>query len=81
MSNDTILKAAIDTQIAVRGWRNTIVSRMTDRERSKGQTAFEYLGIILVVVAIIGGIAASGIGGSIKDKIAEQIDKIKTKEG
>lgn len=80
MSNDTMLKAAVDTQLAVRGWKNTVISRMTDRERSKGQTAFEYLGIILVVVAIIGGIAASGIGGSIKTKIGEQIDLIKTKD-
>lgn len=77
MSNDTMLKAAVDTQLAVRGWKNTVVSRMTGRERSKGQTAFEYLGIILVVVAIIGGIVASGIGGAIQGKITEQIDKIK----
>ncbi|MFE3515007.1 hypothetical protein [Streptomyces sp. NPDC059166] len=75
--NDTMLKAAVDTQLAVRGWRNTVVARMTGRERSKGQTAFEYLGIILVVVAIIGGIAASGIGGDIKAKISEQVGKIK----
>lgn len=80
MSNNTVLKAAVDTQLAVRGWKNTVISRMTDRERSKGQTAFEYLGIILVVVAIIGGIAASGIGGDIQEKIGDQIDKIKTKD-
>ncbi|MBO0918326.1 hypothetical protein P8A22_13910 [Streptomyces laculatispora] len=77
MPNDTILKAAVDTQIAVSGWRDTVVRRMTDPSRSKGQTAFEYLGIILVVVAIIGGIAASGIGGDIKKKISEQVDKVK----
>ncbi|MEK8144687.1 hypothetical protein NKH18_32715 [Streptomyces sp. M10(2022)] len=75
--NDTMLKTAVDAQLAVRGWANTVVTRMTGRERSKGQTAFEYLGIILVVVAIIGGIAASGIGGAIKTRIATLVDQIK----
>ncbi|MEV7865668.1 hypothetical protein AB0P17_06105 [Streptomyces sp. NPDC088124] len=81
MSNNMMLKAAVDTQIRVNGWKKTVVSHMTDKNRTKGQTAFEYLGIILVVVAIIGGIAASGIGGEIKDKISEQIKNLKAGGG
>ncbi|MFP1629235.1 hypothetical protein ACLB9X_29615 [Streptomyces sp. 5K101] len=77
MSNDTLLKAAVDTQVRVNGWKNTVISRMTDRECSKGQTALEYLGIIMVVVVIIGAIVGTGIGGKITAKINEQIDKIK----
>ncbi|MEW2550551.1 hypothetical protein [Streptomyces zhihengii] len=77
MSNDTLLKATVNTQLRVNGWKNTVVRRMTDRERSKGQTALEYLGIIMVVVVIIGAIVGTGIGGKITEKINEQIDKIK----
>ncbi|MFE3737621.1 Flp family type IVb pilin [Streptomyces sp. NPDC050509] len=74
-----MLKAAVDTQIRVNGWANTAVTRIQKRyaNMDRGQTAFEYLGIILVVVAIIGGIVASGIGGKIQGKITEQVDKVK----
>ncbi|MEV6316112.1 hypothetical protein [Streptomyces sp. NPDC051776] len=57
-------------------WKNTAVRAMTVRS-DRGQTAFEYLGIILVVVVIIGAIVGTDIGGNITDKIIEQIDKIK----
>ncbi|MFJ2215977.1 hypothetical protein ACIQVO_23310 [Streptomyces sp. NPDC101062] len=74
-----MLKAAVDTQIRVNGWTNTAVTKIQKRyaNMDRGQTAFEYLGIILVVVAIIGGIVASGIGGKIQEKITEQVDKVK----
>ncbi|WP_406387117.1 hypothetical protein [Streptomyces sp. NBC_00211] len=42
----------------------------------RGQTAFEYLGIILVVVVIIGAIVGTGIGQSITNKIKDQITAI-----
>ncbi|MFC8230541.1 MULTISPECIES: hypothetical protein [unclassified Streptomyces] len=76
MSN-TVLKTAVQTQLAVRGWKNTVVTRMAGRERSQGQTAFEYLGIILVVIAIIGGIVGLGIGTSITTRIGKLVDQIK----
>ncbi|MGW5342370.1 hypothetical protein [Streptomyces sp. NPDC004050] len=44
--------------------------------RDRGQTAFEYLGIILVVVVIIGAIVGTGIGQSITTKIAQQVESI-----
>ncbi|MEU9718494.1 hypothetical protein [Streptomyces sp. NPDC047976] len=44
--------------------------------RDRGQTAFEYLGIILVVVVIIGAIVGTGIGQSITTKIASQVESI-----
>ncbi|MET9695969.1 hypothetical protein ABZY31_03450 [Streptomyces sp. NPDC006529] len=51
--------------------------RMTDRnEGDRGQTAFEYLGIILVVVVIIGAIVGSGIGTAITDRIAAAVAAI-----
>ncbi|MFE3369223.1 hypothetical protein ACFXOR_22630 [Streptomyces sp. NPDC059164] len=61
----------LKTAVRVNGWANTAVSALQKRYAAKdrGQTAFEYLGIILVVVAIIGAIAAAGIGGNISDRI------------
>ncbi|MFG2999396.1 hypothetical protein [Streptomyces sp. NPDC048340] len=44
--------------------------------RDRGQTAFEYLGIILVVVVIIGAIVGTGIGKDITTKIKDQITAI-----
>jgi Flp pilus assembly pilin Flp len=66
MSNITL-----KTAIRVNGWANTAVSAIQKRyaDKDRGQTAFEYLGIVLVVVAIIGAIAASGIGGNISKRI------------
>ncbi|MFI5827179.1 hypothetical protein ACIA6C_07960 [Streptomyces sp. NPDC051578] len=44
--------------------------------RDRGQTAFEYLGIILVVVVIIGAIVGTGIGQDITNKIKSQVASI-----
>ncbi|MGW0751718.1 hypothetical protein [Streptomyces sp. NPDC002587] len=55
-----------------------ILARMRKRyagtgTRDRGQTAFEYLGIILVVVVIIGAIVGTGIGQDITNKIKSQV--------
>ncbi|WP_411082117.1 hypothetical protein [Streptomyces sp. cmx-18-6] len=72
--SDFTLKMAV----RVNGWTNTAVSAMQKRYAAKdrGQTAFEYLGIILVVVAIIGAIVATGIGGAISKRIKALVDQI-----
>lgn len=76
MSYSTLLKAAVETRIRVNGWKRTAAAALRARS-DRGQTAFEYLGIILVVVVIIGAIVGTGIGEDITTKISEQIDKIK----
>ncbi|MFJ2557815.1 MULTISPECIES: hypothetical protein [unclassified Streptomyces] len=78
MSNNMMLKAAVDTKVRVNGWANTAVSKIQKRSEAgdRGQTAFEYLGIILVVVAIIGGMVASGIGGAITTRITGLVGTI-----
>ena len=54
-----------------------MVDRMVTRmRREEGQTAAEYLGIIVVVVAIIGVLATTEIGTKIKEAILDQIGKI-----
>ncbi|MFE5244312.1 MULTISPECIES: hypothetical protein [unclassified Streptomyces] len=76
MSNITL-----KTAVRVNGWANTAVSAIQKRYEAKdrGQTAFEYLGIILVVVAIIGGMVASGIGGAITTRITGLVSSITAK--
>ncbi|MFC9030906.1 hypothetical protein [Streptomyces arboris] len=68
----------LKTAVRVNGWANTAVSAIQKRYAAKdrGQTAFEYLGIILVVVAIIGAIVATGIGGAISERIKGLVDAI-----
>jgi hypothetical protein len=46
-----------------------------------GQTAAEYMGILLIVAVIIGALFASGIGDQIVTKAHEQIDKIASGQG
>ncbi|MFJ2792895.1 MULTISPECIES: hypothetical protein [unclassified Streptomyces] len=68
----------LKTAVRVNGWANTAVSAIQKRYEAKdrGQTAFEYLGIILVVVAIIGAIMATGIGGAISNRISSMVTAI-----
>ncbi|MGW6843143.1 hypothetical protein [Streptomyces sp. NPDC054958] len=79
MSQNTLLKAAVEARIRVSGWTETAVTRLRKRHTNldRGQTAFEYLGIILVVVVIIGAIVGTGIGQEITTKIKRAITDIK----
>ncbi|WP_073909833.1 hypothetical protein [Streptomyces sp. CB02009] len=67
--NDAMLKALTKAKLKVAG-------RVMSGDR--GQTAVEYLGIIVVVVAIVVAITGTDIGTtimtSIKNKIAELAD-------
>ncbi|MGW4683393.1 hypothetical protein ACWEPM_00470 [Streptomyces sp. NPDC004244] len=60
--------------------KQTTLARLRKRYeqtgRDRGQTAFEYLGIILVVVVIIGAIVGTGIGQDITNKIKAQVSGI-----
>ncbi|MFG2627844.1 alpha/beta hydrolase [Streptomyces sp. NPDC048473] len=49
------------------------IARMIKWRRDAGQTAMEYLGMILVVVALIGGLVATGIGGQLTGEIRNAI--------
>ncbi|GGZ77072.1 hypothetical protein GCM10010371_41020 [Streptomyces subrutilus] len=46
---------------------------VTHRAKDRGQTAFEYLGIILVIVVIIGAMVGTGIGTAIVGRIQTAI--------
>jgi Flp pilus assembly pilin Flp len=53
-----------------------VTARLSVRTSDRGQTSFEYLGIAVVIAVIIGVLATTDIGTSIKDAITNTIDKI-----
>ncbi|GGQ35620.1 MULTISPECIES: hypothetical protein [Streptomyces] len=79
MSQNTLLKAAVEARIRVNGWADTAVTRLRKRhaQLDRGQTAFEYLGIILVVIVIVGAIVGSGVGSEITKRIKQAVTDIK----
>ncbi|MFC9585989.1 hypothetical protein ACFVJ8_24630 [Streptomyces yangpuensis] len=79
MSQNTLLKAAVEARIRVNGWADTAVTRLRKRhaQQDRGQTAFEYLGIILVVIVIVGAIVGSGVGSEITKRIKQAVTDIK----
>ncbi|MFH8887491.1 hypothetical protein [Streptomyces sp. NPDC017949] len=71
MSHNSLLKATI----RLNTWTDTAITRLRKRyaNQDRGQTAFEYLGIILVVVVIIGAMVGTGIGTAIVGRITTAI--------
>lgn len=70
--SDALLKAVTKVKVS-------LGSRAQDRSRDRGQTAVEYLGIIVVVVAIVIAITGTDIGKSIKDAITQKIADLTSK--
>jgi pilus assembly protein Flp/PilA len=63
--------------IAMETFRDSLARRFRSLGRNeRGQTAAEYLGIIVVVAGLIMILATSPIGDRIKDAITDQIDRI-----
>jgi Flp pilus assembly pilin Flp len=62
-------------ELAIQAWGvlHTLAARARDQ---RGQTAAEYMGILLIVAVIIGAIATSGVGGKISGLIGNMIDSI-----
>ncbi|MDT9688477.1 Flp family type IVb pilin [Streptomyces sp. P9(2023)] len=64
--SDLMLKAAAKAKLHFDAWARA-------RTNDRGQTAVEYLGIIVVVVAIVVAITGTDIGSSIKTAITNKI--------
>ena len=62
------------------GCESFVAGLMERARENRGQTAAEYMGILLIVAVIIGAIATSGIGGKISDLIGDMIDSISSGE-
>lgn len=74
---DTMTRRAVVAQIAVTGMILGAFDRL--KRDDSGQGSVEYVGIILVVVAIIGFViaaASSDIGDAVMDRIKEAINSI-----
>ncbi|WP_435974286.1 Flp family type IVb pilin [Streptomyces sp. Qhu_M48] len=67
--NDAMLKALTRARMQLGDWTER-------RSRDRGQTAVEYLGIIVVVVAIVIAITGTDIGQSIKNAISTKITEL-----
>ena len=71
----SMLELQVRTQTATTDLVERFAARM-DRNRESGQTSIEYLGIIVVIVAIVGLLAGAGFGGKIVTRINTAIDTI-----
>jgi hypothetical protein len=53
-----------------------LVSVKLRAHEARGQSAAEYLGVLLVVSAIIAGVATTGVGHDITDKLSDLVRDI-----
>ncbi|MCZ2526857.1 hypothetical protein [Streptomyces sp. HB2AG] len=61
--------------VRINNWKNTTVAAIA-RRADRGQTAVEYLGIIVVVVAIVLAITGTDIGQTIYTAITTEISEL-----
>jgi hypothetical protein len=72
-------EAARELGIQARITLDNVLHALSEKAREqRGQTAAEYMGILLVVAVIIGAIATSGVGDKISGLIGDMIDSIKS---
>ena len=65
---------AIRTRIAMGNVAHAVSERTRDQ---RGQTAAEYMGILLIVALIIGALVSLDVDGKIKTAVGDFIDNIK----
>ena len=70
-TEETSRELGIQVKLLLDNFRATLVERAREQ---RGQTAAEYMGILLVVAVIIGAIATSGVGDKISGFIGDMID-------
>ena len=70
----TLTAAYREFCIQAHGAGLSVRNRMSDQ---RGQTAAEYMGILLVVAVIIGALIAADVDGKIANAANEMVDKIK----
>ncbi|THA65287.1 hypothetical protein E6P78_18560 [Streptomyces sp. A0958] len=75
---DIALKAAVSTQTHVHHWVNTTVDHMK-RRRDRGQGAIEYVGITILVVAIVIALLRTSMGVTIANKFTKKINSVLNK--
>ncbi|MCX4819078.1 hypothetical protein OG883_03995 [Streptomyces sp. NBC_01142] len=72
---DIGLRAATTAKVYVTGWRDSVLDGMKSR-RDKGQGAIEYVGITILVVAIVALLLQTKMGNDIANKFRESINSV-----
>jgi Flp pilus assembly pilin Flp len=72
-AQDSIRDHCIEAYVGVEGFVRDLVERVRD---NRGQTAAEYMGVLLVVSVIIAGVSQTQIGDQIVEKMKSLIDSI-----
>ncbi|HEY9367082.1 hypothetical protein [Streptomyces sp.] len=73
--NDVMLKAATTTKVYVGSWVDTRVDAL-QKKRDRGQGAMEYVGITILVVAILAALLSTDMGKTISEKFKEKINSV-----
>jgi Flp pilus assembly pilin Flp len=72
-AQDSFRDHCIEAYVAVEGFVKDLVERARD---DRGQTAAEYMGVLLVVSVIIAGVSQTGIGDQIVAKMKGLVNAI-----
>ena len=72
-TQDTFRDQCIDLYIGLHSFADTLAQRARE---NRGQTAAEYMGVLLVVAAIITAVATSAIGDEIRTQAVNLVKKI-----
>lgn len=72
---DIGLKAATRVRVYVTGWRDSVLDGVKSR-KDKGQGAIEYVGITILVVAIVALLLQTNLGSEIANKFSEKIRSV-----
>ncbi|MEV5984533.1 hypothetical protein AB0L85_05860 [Streptomyces sp. NPDC052051] len=72
---DTALKAATNAKVYVGTWTNARVEKMRARG-DRGQGAIEYVGITILVVAIIVALLNTDMGETIANAFTDKINEV-----
>lgn len=75
ITTTTALDLTVRTENFMRDMVDSLAARMRDE---RGQTAAEYLGVLVVVSVIIAAVSQTTVGDDIKGWITETIRKIST---
>jgi hypothetical protein len=72
-AQDSFRDHCIEAHVAVEGFVKDLVERARE---NRGQTAAEYMGVLLVVSVIIAGVSQTGIGDQIVEKMKGLVNAI-----
>lgn len=72
---DAVLRAAATARAYVGHWANTTSRKLRER-RDAGQGAIEYVGIIILVVAIVIALLNTNMGSTIANAFTEKINSV-----